>query len=122
MPKRISAKAFAKRSAKPRSQRASAAMPGHSAITRPDPVERTGTATKQARVIAMLQSVDGTTIAAMMQATGWQQHSVRGFLAGVVRKKLKLKLMSEKVDGRRIYRIGSDTRPKAHRQSKRRAA
>ena len=68
---------------------------------------------KQARVIAMLQSPAGTTIAAMMKATGWQQHSVRGFLAGVVRKKLKLKLESKKVDGKRIYRIDSEsTRPR----------
>jgi phage gp16-like protein len=60
---------------------------------------------KQARIIAMLQSPSGTTIAAMIKATGWQQHSVRGFLAGVVRKRLKLKLRSEKVDGNRVYRI-----------------
>ena len=60
---------------------------------------------KQSRVIAMLQSSSGTTIAAMMKATGWQQHSVRGFLAGVVRKRLKLKLSSKKVDGNRVYRI-----------------
>ena len=41
----------------------------------------------------------------MMKATGWQQHSVRGFLAGVVKKRLKLKLGSAKVDGGRVYRI-----------------
>ena len=41
----------------------------------------------------------------MMEATGWRQHSVLGFLAGCVRKKLGLTLTSEKVDGERIYRI-----------------
>ena len=55
----------------------------------------------------MLQSPTGATIAAMMKATGWQQHSVRGFLAGVVRKRLKLKLDSKKVDGNRVYQIAS---------------
>jgi hypothetical protein len=63
---------------------------------------------KQARVIAMLRSPTGTTIAAIMKATGWQQHSVRGFLAGVVRKRLKLKLVSKKVNGNRIYQIASE--------------
>jgi len=58
-------------------------------------------------VIAMLQSPTGTTIAAVMKTTGWQQHSVRGFLAGVVRKRLKLKLVSKKVNGNRIYQIAS---------------
>jgi hypothetical protein len=72
---------------------------------------------KQARVIAMLQSPAGATIAAMMQATGWQQHSVRGFLAGVVRKRLKLKLGSKKVDGTRVYRVatGDSGKPNARR-------
>ena len=65
------------------------------------------TASKQSRVIAMLQSPTGTTIAAMMKATDWQQHSVRGFLAGVVRKRLKLKLDSKKIDGTRFYLIPS---------------
>jgi hypothetical protein len=60
---------------------------------------------KQARVIAMLQSPTGTTIDAIMKATGWQRHSVRGFLAGVVRKRLKLKVVSKKVNGNRIYQI-----------------
>ena len=43
----------------------------------------------------------------MMKVTGWQQHSVRGFLSAVVRKRLKLKLSSEKVDGNRVYQIKS---------------
>ena len=68
----------------------------------------------------MLQSPAGTTIAAMMKATGWQQHSVRGFLAGVVRKRLKLKLDSKKVDDNRVYRIvGGDSGQSGPRRAKR---
>ena len=78
--------------------------------------------TKQSRVIAMLQSPPGATIAAMMKATGWQQHSVRGFLAGVVRKRLKLKLGSKKVGGNRVYRIaGRDMGKPKSSQSKHRS-
>jgi hypothetical protein len=61
--------------------------------------------TKHARIVAMLRAPAGTTIAAIMAATEWQQHSVRGFLAGVIRKKLGLNLVSEQSDKGRIYRI-----------------
>jgi Protein of unknown function (DUF3489) len=61
--------------------------------------------TKHANIIAMLRTPAGTTIAAIMTATDWQQHSVRGFLAGVVRKKLGLNLVSEQTDKGRVYRI-----------------
>src|SRR3954454_12070608 len=85
--------------------------------------DRSKTHSKQARVVTMLQSPNGMTIAAMMKETGWQQHSVRGFLAGVVRKKLKLKLNSNKIDGSRVYNVdGADSAKPSGRQSKRRPA
>jgi hypothetical protein len=64
-----------------------------------------GPDTKHSRIIAMLRKPAGATIAAMMAATDWQRHSVRGFLAGIVRKKLWLNLVSEQTGKGRVYRI-----------------
>jgi Protein of unknown function (DUF3489) len=75
------------------------------ATARQNPTQAGRAESKQAAVIAMLQSRQGATIASIVKATGWQQHSVRGFLAGVVRKRLKFKLGSTKVDGKRVYQI-----------------
>lgn len=67
--------------------------------------------TKHTLLLQLLSRADGTTIADMMQATNWQQHSVRGFLAGTVKKKLGLALTSSKVEGEpRRYRIGTTRR------------
>jgi len=63
-------------------------------------------ATKQERMLSLLSRPEGASVAEMMQATSWQQHSVRGFLAGTVKKKLGFSLTSSKAtDDVRRYRI-----------------
>jgi hypothetical protein len=75
--------------------------------TEPAPKTRTPReGTKQATLIAMLRAPDGATIEEIMAATGWQSHTVRGAMAGALKKKLGLEVTSEKVEDRgRVYRI-----------------
>jgi hypothetical protein len=65
-------------------------------------------------MLAMLQRQQGVTIAAVMKATVWQQHSVRSFFAGVVREKLGLTQTSEKSDVDRAYRMVAARSEKRH--------
>jgi hypothetical protein len=93
---KAASRSTARKTPKPASRKRSAPASSKS-TARPD--------TKHSRIVAMLQAPAGATIAAIMTATDWQQHSVRGFLAGVVRKKLGLNLVSEQTDKGRVYRI-----------------
>lgn len=71
---------------------------------------RTRADSKQALVIGLLQRPEGATIAQIMEATGWQQHTVRGTLAGTLKKRLGLTITSTKeAGGQRVYRIESAT-------------
>lgn len=64
--------------------------------------------TKHGRLLTLLGQPNGASIADMMKATDWQQHSIRGFLAGTVKKKMGLALTSSKVDGEvRRYQIAT---------------
>ena len=83
--------------------------PAPEAPTGPEAAPKTRTpreGTKQATLIAMLRAPDGATIEEITSATGWQSHTVRGAMAGALKKKLGLEVNSEKVEGRgRVYRL-----------------
>jgi hypothetical protein len=99
-----------KRKSKPKAATRSSARKTHKSKSRARPALASSKSaarrdTKRARIIAMLRTPSGATIASLVTVTDWQQHSVRGFLAGVVRKKLGLNLVSEQTDEGRVYRI-----------------
>jgi Protein of unknown function (DUF3489) len=96
------AKSGAKRPAKPQNKTADSTRRG----------------TKQEAVLTLLREPKGATIAAIMKATGWQQHSVRGFFAGVVRKKPGLMLLSEKTSGDSVYGLTAGQEPGRPSKSK----
>jgi hypothetical protein len=84
--------------------------------------DRTRPVSKQDRIVVLLQRPEGATLDVLVKETEWQKHSIRGFLAGTVRKKLKLPLLSEKIDGVRTYRIGPAKPGKTKKASRARKA
>lgn len=66
---------------------------------------RTSARSKKAACLALLERPQGATIAELQKATGWQPHSVRGFLAGTVKKKLGRAVVSTKEDRGRVYSV-----------------
>ena len=96
------------RRAKPNAAATKSATTKRAAPQLPKPANAAPTtSSKLATVIQMLEHPGGTTINDLSAATGWQTHSVRGLLSAKIKKKLGLKLTSEKVEGVRSYRIGS---------------
>jgi hypothetical protein len=87
--------------------------------TKPSPGHR-DPHSKQDQIVALLRQPGGATLETLVKTSGWQKHSVRGFLAGTVRKKLKLPLLSEKINGIRTYWVGASRAGKAAK--KRRSA
>ena len=82
-------------------------MDAPDALTRSEPIPHTlRPGTKLAAIIDAMRNPDGATIAQMMAGTGWQAHSVRGAISGMVRKRLGCEVITEKgTDGQRAYRI-----------------
>lgn len=82
---------------------ANAKAPARRKLTREIPVTASS---KSETIRGLLEQKGGASIAELSEATGWQTHSVRGFLSGTLRKKLGLSLISAKEDGGRRYRLG----------------
>ena len=92
--------------------KATKTKPGKKSAHRPNTARTSGNPggiarpeTKASRILALLSRPEGATLELLMKETGWQQHSLRGYLSGTLSKRLGHKLTSTKSDGGRCYRI-----------------
>jgi hypothetical protein len=77
----------------------------HKSAEHSNTLATTRPAAKSTAIIALLRRASGATLDEMVQATGWQKHSVRGFMAGALKKQHGFSVSSEKSDSGRIYRL-----------------
>ena len=75
------------------------------AIAPPATTAKHRSGTKQALLIELLSRETGATIAELVAATAWLPHTIRGAMAGALKKKLGLTITSQKVDGQRVYQL-----------------
>ena len=75
---------------------------------KPQVTSRQRPETKQAKLIAMLQRPEGATIDQLVEATGWQRHTIRGAISGMLRKKMGLNIIAERMSRQTLYRINND--------------
>jgi hypothetical protein len=99
-------RATAKPGATPATEVPTIALPDM-ASSAPRPARAPREHSAQARVIAMMSAPEGATLDAIMSATHWQAHTVRGFISGTARKKFALTIESTRIDGKRTYRVSS---------------
>ena len=96
---------------KPKAKRTAAAKPA---------AAEEGRQTKQAILVDLLQRPEGASIAELVKATGWQNHSIRGAISFTIKKKLGLNVISQRDEGRgRVYRIAKPTKASGGRTKKR---
>lgn len=102
MPQKAIPNKVVKPTPKPVIQKPKTEVPEPSPTLMPAPLKAPN---KQSQLIALLKDPKGADIKMLMQATGWQAHSVRGVISGVLKKKLGMNIVSSKVDGTQHYRI-----------------
>jgi hypothetical protein len=106
-PSHSKGRASTKRASSPRRAASKPKAGPEPETTEPAPVGRT---TKLDILIGALRQRKGATIAELMEATGWQAHSVRGSISGALKNRMSLNVVSKTVDGRgRVYRIEAET-------------